>query len=139
MMKPISVFSLYLLVIIILAGCGSGGGSTPTAANAVPSDGGAGSTSGTASAGEIASTSGIAPSGGAAVMLTWDPPTEPYAGIKVYYGTSPGNYTSTINAGMVSTYTVRGLASGTYYFALTAFDAAGNESDYSSVVTMTII
>lgn len=72
-------------------------------------------------------------------MLTWDPPTEPYAGIRVYYGTSPGNYTSTINAGIVSTYTVKGLASGTYYFALTAFDASGNESDYSSVVTMTII
>lgn len=74
------------------------------------------------------------------VTLTWDASTTntdgtaltDLAGYKVYYGTSPGNYTATINAGNVTTYMVSGLAPGTYYFAVTAVNSGGAESGYSN-------
>ncbi len=80
------------------------------------------------------------------VTLTWDPPTTnadgtpltDLAGYKVYYGTSSGNYTTSIDVNNVTTYTVTGLQPGTYYFAVTAYDTSGNESDYSEEVSTTI-
>lgn len=74
------------------------------------------------------------------VTLTWDSPTtnadgtplEDLAGYKIYYGISEGNYTASIDAGNVTTYTVSNLSSGTYYFAVTAYDISGNESGYSN-------
>jgi len=74
-------------------------------------------------------------------LLTWSPVIEPnLAGYRVYYGSVPGVYGQTfgsgINAGNVTTYTVLGLLNGVrYYFAVTAYDAAGNESDYSNEVS----
>jgi hypothetical protein len=38
----------------------------------------------------------------------------------------------------VTAYTVTGLPTGTHYFAVTAFDTSGNESDYSNEVSKTI-
>ncbi|CAI4031827.1 hypothetical protein DNFV4_02248 [Nitrospira tepida] len=68
------------------------------------------------------------------VNLSWDANSESdLASYKVYYGTSPGNYTTNINVGKVTNYTVNGLATGrTYYFAVTALDNAGNESGFSN-------
>ncbi|MBK7549801.1 MAG: fibronectin type III domain-containing protein [Rhodoferax sp.] len=62
------------------------------------------------------------------------------AGYRVYYGTSSGSYVQVrgagLNAGPTATYTVTGLQSGQrYYFAVTAYDAAGNESTYSAEVS----
>ncbi|BCA53033.1 hypothetical protein W02_01730 [Nitrospira sp. KM1] len=70
----------------------------------------------------------------ASASLSWNANSESdLAGYKVYYGTSSGNYTSSINVGKVTNYTVTGLATGrTYYFALTAYDTTGNESAKSS-------
>jgi hypothetical protein len=59
-------------------------------------------------------------------------------GYKVYYGTSSGNYTVLKNVGNVTTYKVGNLSSGLYYFAVTAYDTSGNESDYSNEVSKTI-
>jgi hypothetical protein len=56
------------------------------------------------------------------------------AGYKVYYGTSSGFYTTVIDAGNVTAYTINNIASGTYYFAITAYDTSGNESDFSDEV-----
>ncbi len=79
--------------------------------------------------------------------LTWDPPTTnadgtpltDLAGYKVYYGTESGNYSQSIDVGNVTTYTVSGLTNGqTYYFAVTAYDTSGNESDYSNERAKTI-
>ena len=78
--------------------------------------------------------------------LTWDAPTTnadgtaltDLAGYKVYYGTASGSYTTTIDAGNVTTYTVGNLFSGTYYFAATAYDTSGNESSYSNEVSKII-
>ena len=76
----------------------------------------------------------------ASIDLEWDPNTEPeLAGYKIYWGTSSGNYTSSIDVGKTTTYTLSGLDEGeTYYFAATAYDGDGNESGFSNQVTYTI-
>src|SRR5439155_23215763 len=49
----------------------------------------------------------------AQVTLAWDPNTEPdLAGYKVYVGTTSGVYSTPINVGNVTTYTVTGLQPG---------------------------
>jgi len=86
------------------------------------------------------------------VTLTWTPPTTnadgtpltDLGGYKVYYGTASGKYTKSIDVGdgggsSVKTYRVTHLAEGlTYFFAVTAYDTYGNESDYSNEVSKTI-
>jgi hypothetical protein len=80
----------------------------------------------------------------ASAVLSWDPPTtnedgtslDDLAGYKVYYGTSSGNYSTTIDVGNVVTYEVTNLTAGaTYYFATAAYDTSGNESGYSAEVS----
>jgi hypothetical protein len=61
------------------------------------------------------------------------------SGYRVYYGTAPGIYLQAkgqgLSVGNITTYTLMGLSNGTrYYFAVTAFDTAGNESGYSNEV-----
>src|SRR5213593_3574040 len=73
------------------------------------------------------------------VKLIWDPITQPtLSGYNLYYGTTPRNYSTTIDVGRTPTYTVTGLGAGTYYFAVTAYDVLGNESGYSNEVSRTI-
>jgi hypothetical protein len=73
--------------------------------------------------------------------LSWNAPTTnvdgtpltDLAGYKLYYGTASGTYAQNINVGNVTTYTVPTLTDGlTYYFAVTAYDTASNESGYSN-------
>ena len=71
-------------------------------------------------------------------ILSWDPNTEEdLAGYWVYYGTASDDYTTVLDAGLTDTpeapeYTVTDLEIGVrYYFALTAYDFSGNESDFS--------
>lgn len=73
------------------------------------------------------------------VTLAWDPNSEPdLAGYKVYYGTSTRNYAVSYDAGKVTTYGISGLQEGvTLYFAATAYDRYGNESDFSEEVVYT--
>lgn len=61
------------------------------------------------------------------------------SGYKVYYGTAPGNYSQTIDAGKVTTYKVPNLPNGTYYFAVTAYNSAGTESAYSNEGAKTVV
>jgi hypothetical protein len=76
---------------------------------------------------------------GADVPLAWDASTsENISGYKVYVGRSTRSYNAPISIGNQTTYTVTGLASGVWYFTVTAFDAAGNESDYSNEVSKLI-
>ena len=74
----------------------------------------------------------------AQVILGWDPNTEAdLAGYKVYVGTASGVYTTTIDVGKVTTYTVTGLQPGnTYYFVVTAYNLSGFESGYSNEVSV---
>jgi hypothetical protein len=73
------------------------------------------------------------------VSLVWDASVSSnVSGYNVYVGSSSGAYNTPITIGNQITYTVTGLGNGTWYFALTAFDADGNESDYSNEVSLTI-
>ena len=74
------------------------------------------------------------------VTLAWNPDAGTnIAGYKIYYGVASRTYTNTNNVGNVTNATISSLVSGTiYYFAATAYDTSGSESDYSTeVVTRT--
>jgi hypothetical protein len=103
-----------------LAGCGSGGGDSVGA-------------NGTAS-----STVGV-------VKLAWDAPRNSdgtlasnISGYYVHFGNSSGNYDKKINNGQNTTCSVNGLASGTYYFAVSSYDSSGNESTLSNEVSTSV-
>jgi fibronectin type 3 domain-containing protein len=63
-------------------------------------------------------------------------------GYRVYWGTASRAYQprgSGTLAGAGNSYVVGNLQSGrTYYFAVTAYDGAGTESDFSAEATKTI-
>jgi len=72
----------------------------------------------------------------ASVGLAWDANSETdIAGYRVYFGTHPATYTNVTDVAKVTTATIPGLALGTnYYFAVTAYNTLGLESDYSNEV-----
>jgi hypothetical protein len=88
-----------------------------------------------------------APATGSA-NLSWTEPTKntdgtpvaDLAGYHIYYGTSAGAWTSTITVmeATETSYVVSGLAPGTYYFAVVAFNAAGDDSPQSNIASKTI-
>jgi hypothetical protein len=80
---------------------------------------------------------GAAAWGQQSVTLAWDPNQEPdLGGYIVYYGPRSRVYTNAINVGNVTTNTVSGLEeTGTYYFAVTAYNTNGLESDFSDEVS----
>lgn len=77
---------------------------------------------------------------GASAVVSWQPNAESdLGGYQVYYGTSSNFYSVTLDVGNVNQYTVNDLLpANTYYFAITAYDVNGNESDYSLEVPMRI-
>jgi hypothetical protein len=73
------------------------------------------------------------------ITLAWDANTEPdLTGYKIYFGTASRAYGASVVIGTQTTYTITGLAPGTYYFAVTAFNSAGLESGYSNEVSATV-
>ena len=70
--------------------------------------------------------------------LGWGASTDSrVTGYRVYWGTAPGTYRQALGVGLATgtatSYTVSNLPLGqTYYFAVTAHDAAGNESAFSA-------
>ncbi len=68
------------------------------------------------------------------VTVTWDPVTSTsVSGYKLYYGSSSRNYTSLINVGNTTTYTITGLMDkSVIYVAATSYNAQGQESAYSA-------
>lgn len=142
-----------LAFLLVLSACSSndtdGSGSTPSASGSSVASGSSassGSTSGSSSGSGSGGSGGGGASGGPAIVLPagsnsavlkWSPNTEPdLAGYRVYYGTEPRQYFQAKGQGIVvvgNSFTVTGLSSGVrYYFAVTAFDEASNESDYSA-------
>jgi hypothetical protein len=69
-----------------------------------------------------------------AVNLSWTPsPATNITGYTLYYGAASRSYTNAIAVGLATDLTVSGLADGTtYYFAATAVDGWGLESEYSN-------
>jgi hypothetical protein len=71
----------------------------------------------------------------AGVTLEWDANTEiDLKGYRIHWGTAERTYTQHVDVGNVTTYTVTGLADGTWYFAATAYNTSGIESAYSNEV-----
>jgi hypothetical protein len=72
--------------------------------------------------------------------LEWQGVDDPRVrGYRIYYGPSKGQYLQRrgqgVDAGELTSYTLKGLASARrYYFAVTAYDAWYNESAYSNEV-----
>lgn len=89
----------------------------------------------------VSTSSGVA-------TLSWQAPTQKtdgtpveLAGYKIYYGTSSRNYTNsvTIDSPGIMTYVIEQLTPATWYFAVTAVDPQGIESDYSNEATKQIM
>jgi hypothetical protein len=89
------------------------------------------------------------PSDGFSVTLEWDAPTQDasgrpltdLAGYRLYYSlaTPPaGPEGVRIDLDLQTRVTVPGLPAGYYYFAVTAVDAVGNESDLSAPLEVEI-
>lgn len=75
----------------------------------------------------------------AEVTLAWDPnPEQDIVGYRLHYGSKPRAYDTTINAGNSTSTTLKGLTPGTTYFcAVTAYNRAGLESEFSSEISFT--
>lgn len=77
----------------------------------------------------------------ASVTLAWNPsPDQTVTGYRLYYGVEPEQYTNSIVVvGNNTSCTVTGLVFGvTYYFATTAYDSNGMESEFSNEVSYTV-
>lgn len=82
------------------------------------------------------------------VDVTWTAPTANtngsaltnLAGYTIHYGTRVTALTKSVNVASAGAtdYVVRGLAGGTWYFAVTAYTNTGLQSNYSSIVSKTI-
>jgi hypothetical protein len=80
--------------------------------------------------------------------LEWSDPTKntngsaltDLAGIHIYYGTSQSAMTHevTVSSTSETSYTISGLAAGTWYFAATAYTTTGMQSALSDIGSKTI-
>jgi hypothetical protein len=125
--KHLSAVTCFIFLIFALFGCGD----ISSSGSSGRSDfGGGGSTGG----------------GALSVMLSWDArttnedgsPLTDLAGYKTYYGSSSGHYTQHVNVGNDNQVMIDGLTSGSWCFALTAYDTSGTESSYSNEVCTTL-
>ncbi len=74
------------------------------------------------------------------VTLAWDAsPDANVTGYRIYYGAAPASYTNSITVGNITNTQIASLVEGmTYFFAATAFDASGLESDFSNETSYSV-
>ena len=74
------------------------------------------------------------------VSLAWNADSgNNIAGYNLYYGVASHNYTTKVTTGHSTNASVSNLAVGTtYFFAVTAYDTSGLESDYSGEISYTV-
>src|SRR5262249_13107465 len=95
----------------------------------------------------VVSAAGSPPPAGAA-QLRWVAPTQNtngsaltnLAGVRIYYGTSAANLSQSVQVAgsSATTYTISGLAAGTWYFGAKSYTTAGTTSAMSAVVSKTV-
>lgn len=145
----ISLRGAFLAALVIgLSACG---GSSLDAANALASLGNTGPTN--SNNNTNSNTNAPSNSGGsvtAVVNLSWTAPTtridstavvpSDIGGYHIYYGTDQANLQllADINDGAVTTFDTQALSSGTYYFAVAAYDSNGAEGKVSNVAQKVI-
>lgn len=73
----------------------------------------------------------------AEITLAWDQNSEPdIAGYRIYYGEESRSYTHVVDVGNYNSCVIADLEDGiTYYFAATAYNTSGYESDYSNEIS----
>jgi len=123
MVAKTKFYFLMGLVSFILSACGGGGGGSSSTSSSNPTEG---------------TTSSITLSWETPVSLADGKPLADLSGFNIYYGKSPLGYSEVIDTGDVRTYTLQNMPAGTYYFAVTAYDSAGNETDFSPEVNKSI-
>ena len=82
------------------------------------------------------------------VSVSWTPPTQnddgstltDLSGYKIHYGTQAGSYTDSVavSSAGVTSFALDALPKGKVYIAMTAVNAAGAESDFSSEVSVMV-
>jgi hypothetical protein len=111
-----------LAAIGLVAGCGGGSGQAPSPTSPEPPA--TGRTPGT-------------------VTLNWTPPTSnedgspltDLAGFRVYYGQTPGAWEKQLDVpAAVASLELQGLATGSWYFVVTSYNATGAESVPTGIV-----
>jgi hypothetical protein len=142
-----------VVVAMQLMACGGGGGGSTSGTNS-----GAGKTLSAADVGSSSSSGMASPSDGSQtgtgatgnLTLSWVAPATrtdgtPLSlaaidGFRIYYGTSEGEYTHSVNIPDSTTQQVvlKDLAVGTYYLVMTTYDVDGRESSHSAVVMKTV-
>jgi hypothetical protein len=132
------------------AGIGAASGTSTTGSSTPPTVADGAPT--TTTSGSSPTTTTAPPSSPAAssssVTLGWVAPTQNsngtpitnLAGYKIHYGTTSQDYTQVValNNPSLSRYVVDSLPSGTYFFAITAYNSQGVESALSGEITTTL-
>ncbi len=73
------------------------------------------------------------------IRISWQANSEKdVAGYKVYYGTASGDYDNVIDVGNVTTVDIGDLENANFFFAITAYNTAGEESGYSEEMQVSI-
>ncbi len=132
--------SFVIVITLLIASCGGGSDESTSDNN--------GSSSNTGNTPPVTSPpSPPAPSPGQ-VTVNWSAPSHntdnslitDLAGFKISWGPGPGNYPNsyTLNNPLATSYTVTGLVSGNYTFAVQAVDTSGNLSVYSASQSMAV-
>ena len=83
------------------------------------------------------------------ITMSWTAPTQNEDGsalidldaYKIYYGTSPGNYSSQvrIDSPGLTTYVLNNLTPATYYIVATAINSGGRESVFSNEISKQVL
>jgi hypothetical protein len=145
------------MLAIALAGCGGGDSGSSGIGSTTSSTAASSSTppqtiADTATTTSGSSTTTAPPTGTAAsssnVTFGWQAPTENsngtpitnLAGYKIHYGTASQQYTQVVEVSnpSLSRYVMDSLPSGTYYFAITAYNSQGIESALSGEISATL-
>lgn len=150
MIKRVSAVATHAFALVVLTGC-LGDDNTdfsatqleaPTITTASQTQTAAAAAAAPAPRPATSGTSTTGPAGTKSVLINWTPPTEyedgsPFidlAGYRIWYGRTPGSYSSLVDiAPGTTSFKVHSLAGATtYYFSITAYNHDGAESTLSN-------